>query len=81
MDPPQRPALWPYAFAATLLGLPLLYVLSDGPGIYAVEVGWLEFDTVLAIWGPVPDWVGLAPVDAYEGWWSDLAASHGGQRR
>ncbi len=72
----KRLALWPYAVAA-VVALPLLYVLSDGLGIYAVGRGWMEWSTFEAVWGPLPELFGDTVVDAYEGWWWEQAERQG----
>lgn len=76
MDSPKRISFWPYALALAF-GMPLFYVLSDGPGIYAVERGWIEWSTFEAVWGPLPEVFGDAAVDAYEGWWWEQASRRG----
>jgi len=73
MDRPKRISLWPFAVVAAL-AVPVLYVLSDGPGIYAVERGWIEWSTFEAVWGPLPAVFGEDVVDAYEAWWWERAA-------
>ncbi|HEX6985006.1 MAG TPA: hypothetical protein VF170_06495 [Planctomycetaceae bacterium] len=79
MSDEKRPR-WTWIATALVVG-PLLYVLSDGPAMYCVEMGWLEFETFLAVWGPLPEVFGLRVVDEYESWWCELARSHGGPGR
>ena len=66
---------------AAVLLLPVLYILSDGPAMYCVERKWIEFDTFMAIWGPLPEVLGVRAVDTYESWWCEIAWRHGGPRR
>jgi hypothetical protein len=77
MDAPKRPSFWPLALIA-LLAVPLLFVLADGPAIYAVERGWMDWPTFETVWGPLPEVFGDDLVDAYENWWWEKAAFRGG---
>lgn len=76
MEPPKKVSLWPVALIAAI-ALPLLYVAADGPGIYAVERGWMDWSTFEVIWGPLPEIVGDDIVDGYEAWWWERAAFRG----
>lgn len=73
----KQPSLLSWIVAG-VLAVPVLYVLSDGPAMYAVKRRWITMDAFLAVWGPLPECVGEKTVDAYEAWWCELAYGHGG---
>ena len=77
MSETRRPSLLPWLLAA-VLAVPVLYVLSDGPAMYAVKRRWITMDSFMAVWGPLPECVGAETVDAYEAWWCEMAYGHGG---
>ena len=68
---------WPFWFAVAMIALPLLYVLSIGPAVRAVNRGILREETLGTIYSPVirlAD-VGPAPLPKvilwYMGLWND----------
>ena len=85
MTPPRRPwwkrRRWIAALAAYLLALPILYLLSGGPALYAVRRGWLSGPTIRPVY--LPAWTDIlgepiiGPVyRAYCDWWVTRADQH-----
>jgi hypothetical protein len=85
---PQRPfwkrKRWRFVIAAWLL-LPIVYVATTGPVLYAETIGWLPDDTYLVTFRPLHRLISAVDrgsllyggVRDYTMWWADLALGQG----